>query len=67
MGDWTWGLLLVALICFAYSPVGWAGFVWDDGPHLTANPTIVGPARIEGNLDHAGRLDLSARPHHVLV
>jgi tetratricopeptide (TPR) repeat protein len=27
----------------AYVPVWWAGYIWDDDLHLTANPCIVGP------------------------
>ena len=33
-------MLAVFLI---YTPVWWAGFIWDDADHLTANPWIVGP------------------------
>ena len=41
--DWFWGLLLILLVLLAYTPVWNAGFVWDDGVMLTANPCIVGP------------------------
>jgi tetratricopeptide (TPR) repeat protein len=30
-------------VILVYSPVWWAGYVWDDHSHLTANPCIVGP------------------------
>jgi tetratricopeptide (TPR) repeat protein len=35
------GLLLAVIL--TYSPVLWAGYIWDDDYHLTANPCIVGP------------------------
>jgi hypothetical protein len=41
--DWFWGLILILLVLLAYTPVWNAGFVWDDGVMLTANPCIVGP------------------------
>jgi len=41
--DWLWGLILFVAVIATYSPVWWAGYVWDDGLHLTANPCIVGP------------------------
>jgi len=41
--DWLWGLLLILAVIVAYVPVWWAGFIWDDDFHLTANPCIVGP------------------------
>jgi len=41
--DWLWGLILILAIGVAYSPVGWAGFVWDDTSLLKSNPCIVGP------------------------
>ncbi len=41
--DGFWGLLLAAAVVIFYQPVWYAGFVWDDDDHLTANPTIVGP------------------------
>jgi hypothetical protein len=37
------GLTLVLFVILAYTPVWKAGFVWDDGPILTANRCIVGP------------------------
>lgn len=41
--DWPWTVVLFASIILAYTPVWWAGFVWDDDGVLTANPVIVGP------------------------
>ena len=41
--DCLWGLFLIAAVFVAYLPVWWAGFVWDDSVHVTANPCIVGP------------------------
>jgi tetratricopeptide (TPR) repeat protein len=41
--DWLWGLILVLAVILAYSPVWWAGFIWDDDEHVTANPVIIGP------------------------
>ncbi len=41
--DWLWGLILVLAVMLAYQPVWYAGFIWDDDDHLTANPCIVGP------------------------
>ena len=41
--DWFWGLILILALVLAYAPVWRAGFVWDDGQFLTANPCIVGP------------------------
>jgi tetratricopeptide (TPR) repeat protein len=41
--DWCWGVLLIALVLVAYTPVFRAGFIWDDESHLTQNPCIVGP------------------------
>jgi len=41
--DWLWGLTLLLAVILTYSPVWWAGYVWDDDNHLTANPCIVGP------------------------
>jgi len=41
--DWLWGLLLVLAVILTYSPVWWAGYIWDDDDHVTANPCIVGP------------------------
>lgn len=40
--DWLWGLILFLAVMATYSPVWWAGYVWDDDIHLTANPCIVG-------------------------
>jgi tetratricopeptide (TPR) repeat protein len=41
--DWFLGALLVLAIILIYSPVWWAGYIWDDDVLLTANPCIVGP------------------------
>jgi tetratricopeptide (TPR) repeat protein len=41
--DWILGLILILAIGVAYLPVWWAGYIWDDDLHLTANPVIVGP------------------------
>ena len=41
--DWLRGLLLLLGVIVAYSPVWWAGYVWDDDLYVTANPVIVGP------------------------
>jgi len=41
--DWLWGLILFLAVILTYSPVWWAGYVWDDEPLLTANPCIIGP------------------------
>jgi len=40
--DWLWGLLLVLAVILAYSPVWWAGFIWDDDVYITGNPNING-------------------------
>jgi hypothetical protein len=34
--DWLWGLILVLAVILTYSPVWWAGFIWDDDDHVTA-------------------------------
>jgi protein O-mannosyl-transferase len=41
--DWLWGLILILSVILTYTPVWNAGFVYDDGPLLTANPCVVGP------------------------
>ena len=41
--DWVWALILVLAIVAAYSPVWYAGFIWDDDDHVTNNPCIIGP------------------------
>ena len=41
--DWFLGLGLVLAVGVVYWPVWWAGFVWDDSYHITANPCVVGP------------------------
>jgi len=41
--DWLWGLILVLAVILVYQPVWYAGFIWDDEDHITANPVIIGP------------------------
>ena len=41
--DWLRGLSLILAVILIYQPVWYAGFIWDDDAHLTANPCIVGP------------------------
>jgi tetratricopeptide (TPR) repeat protein len=41
--DWLWSLILLVVVVVTYSPVWWAGFIWDDDDVVTANPVIVGP------------------------
>ncbi len=41
--DRFWGLVLLLMVVLVYSPVGWAGYIWDDDLVLTENPVIVGP------------------------
>jgi tetratricopeptide (TPR) repeat protein len=41
--DWLWAAILFLAVLVVYSPVCWAGFIWDDDDHLTANPVIIGP------------------------
>jgi len=41
--DWFLGLILILAVILAYQPVWYAGYIWDDDHHLTANPVIVGP------------------------
>ena len=41
--DWLWGSVLLLAVVLVYTPVGWAGYVWDDDQHLTENPCIIGP------------------------
>ena len=36
-------ILMLGAILAAYTPVGHAGFIWDDDYHLTSNPCIIGP------------------------
>ncbi|MCE0497626.1 MAG: tetratricopeptide repeat protein [Methylacidiphilales bacterium] len=33
--DWLWGLILVLAVILTYTPVWWAGFIWDDNAHVT--------------------------------
>jgi len=41
--NWFLGLILVLAVILTYTPVWWAGFVWDDEGLVTANPCIIGP------------------------
>ena len=41
--DSLWGLILFVAVALTYTPVLWAGFVWDDNFVLTASPVIIGP------------------------
>jgi tetratricopeptide (TPR) repeat protein len=41
--DWLWGLILILAVILVYSPIWWAGFIWDDDVYITANPVVVGP------------------------
>jgi len=54
--DWLWGLILILAVILTYTPVWWAGFVWDDDINVTANPCIVGPLGLKEiwTTTHAG-------------
>ncbi len=41
--DWLWALLLLLAVILTYTPVWWAGYVFDDNMFVAANPVIVGP------------------------
>jgi protein O-mannosyl-transferase len=41
--DWLWGLILILSVILTYAPVWKAGFIYDDGQFLAANPCVVGP------------------------
>jgi protein O-mannosyl-transferase len=41
--DWLWGLILILSVILTYTPVWKAGFIYDDGLLITANPCVVGP------------------------
>jgi cytochrome c-type biogenesis protein CcmH/NrfG len=41
--EWLLGLVLLLAVFLAYTPVRFAGFIWDDDVVLTGNPVIVGP------------------------
>ena len=56
--DWLLGLILFVAVLLTYSPVWWAGYVWDDDMHLTANPCIVGPLGLKRNLDRPALADI---------
>jgi tetratricopeptide (TPR) repeat protein len=38
--DWLWGLALLVAVIVIYSPVWWAGFVWDDDAYVTDNAAV---------------------------
>jgi protein O-mannosyl-transferase len=42
-GDWFFGLILFFAVILIYQPVWFAGYIWDDTWHVTANPCVVGP------------------------
>jgi len=46
--DWFLGLILILAVILTYSPVWWAGYIWDDNWHVTANPYVIGPLGLEG-------------------
>jgi len=80
--DWLWGLILFLAVLATYSPVWWAGYVWDDAVFITANPVIVGPLGLkEIWTTHAGSVSpltltmfwvenalwgMPPRPYHVV-
>jgi len=39
---WLAGLVLFLAVAIVYSPVMWAGFVWDDSLLVTTNPAMIG-------------------------
>jgi tetratricopeptide (TPR) repeat protein len=41
--DWILGVFLVFAVIATYLPAWRAGFIWDDGIHVTNNPCVVGP------------------------
>ena len=41
--DWLWGAVLVLAVFLAYTPMFWAGYIWDDVRVVATNPVIVGP------------------------
>jgi tetratricopeptide (TPR) repeat protein len=41
--EWLCGLILILAVIVVYQPVWYAGFIWDDDKHLTANPCMIGP------------------------
>ena len=41
--DWLLALILLLAVFLVYTPVRFAGFIWDDDVVLTGNPVIVGP------------------------
>ena len=41
--DLWWGVTLFLAVILTYSPVWWAGYIWDDAAVVTANPVVAGP------------------------
>ena len=39
-GDWPWGLILVLAVMAVYSPMWWAGFIWDDVVNISNNSML---------------------------
>ncbi|HUB67451.1 MAG TPA: tetratricopeptide repeat protein, partial [Candidatus Methylacidiphilales bacterium] len=40
--DWLWGVVLVLAVILTYTPVWWAGFIWDDDVYITSSPSMHG-------------------------
>jgi tetratricopeptide (TPR) repeat protein len=40
--DWLWGLILLLAVILTYTPVWYAGYIWDDDVYITANPCMIG-------------------------
>ena len=64
--DWALGSILLGMVFVAYSPVGWAGLVWDDVVSLTSNPCIVGPLGLKEIWTTQAALDFAPDCDHVL-
>jgi len=45
--EWAYGLILFLSVLAIYSPMLWAGYIWDDDLVVTSNPCIVGPLGIK--------------------
>ncbi len=41
--EWLWGAALILALFVVYTPVWFAGFIWDDDLLITTNPCIIGP------------------------
>lgn len=41
--DWIWAAILILAVILAYTPLWWAGYIWDDVTVVTGNPVVVGP------------------------